>query len=124
MGNYVDNSLLKDEKVLYETTYHWIIFCNLIAFLTLFITLIIKRRTTEFAITNKRVIIKRGWLSRRTLEMNLQKLEAINVDQGIFARMLGYGTIRIVGTGGTIETFPSIQNPLEFRKKFQEVSMT
>lgn len=122
MGKYVDNNLIKEESVVFETTYHWIIFCNLRAVLTLFIAPIIDKYTDEFAITNKRVIIKTGLISRRTFEMNHSKIESVNVDQGIIGRMLGYGTIRIVGSGGTKETFPKILNPLEFRKKFQEFS--
>ena len=122
MGKYVDNHLIKDEHVELETTYHWIIFCNLRAILTLFIAPLIDKYSDEFAITNRRVIIKTGLVSRKTFEMNLSKIESVNVDQGIFGRMLGYGTIRIVGSGGTSEVFPNIKNPLEFRKKFQELS--
>jgi uncharacterized membrane protein YdbT with pleckstrin-like domain len=51
--------------------------------------------------------------------MNLNKIESVNVDQGILGRILGYGTIRIVGSGGTRESFPKISKPLQFRK-FQE----
>lgn len=78
--------------------------------------------TSEFAITNKRIIIKVGLISRRTLEMNLNKIESVNVDQGILGRILGYGTIVVIGTGGTREPFASISNPIEFRKRFQEFS--
>ncbi|WP_293893710.1 PH domain-containing protein [Flavobacterium sp.] len=122
MGNYVDNNLIKDEHVELETTYHWIIFCNLRALLTLFIAPMIDRYSDEFAITNRRVIVKTGLISRKTFEMNLSKIESVNVDQGILGRIFGYGTITIVGSGGTRETFPKIQNPLGFRKKFQELS--
>lgn len=122
MGNYVDNNLIKEEHVELETTYHWIIFCNLRAILTLFIAPLIDKYSDEFAITNRRVIIKTGLISRKTFEMNLSKIESVNVDQSILGRMLGYGTIRIVGSGGTKEEFPKIQKPLEFRKKFQEMS--
>jgi len=123
MGKYVNNNLIKDEKVEYETTYHWIIFCNLWALITLFISPLIHKLTDEFAITNKRVIIKTGLISRKTFEMNHGKIESVNVDQGILGRLLGYGTIRIVGSGGTKESFPRILKPLEFRKKFQEFSV-
>lgn len=77
--------------------------------------------TSEFAITNKLIIIKVGLISRRTLEMNLSKIESVNVDQGILGRMLGYGTIVVIGTGGTKEPFASIADPMNFRKKFQEL---
>jgi len=122
MGKYVNNNLVKDERVEFETSYHWIIFVNLKALLTLFISPLIAVSTSEFAVTNKRIIIKTGFISRKTLEMNLSKIESVNVDQGILGRMLGYGTIRIFGTGGTRESFLKIKQPLEFRKKFQELS--
>ncbi len=122
MGNYVDNNLIKDERVELETTYHWIIFFSLRALFTLFIAPMIDRYTDEFAITNKRVIIKTGLISRKTFEMNHSKIESVNVDQSILGRILGYGTIGIVGSGGTREVFPNIKNPLAFRKKFQEMS--
>ena len=122
MGTYIDNNLIKDEQVEFETTYHWIIFCNLRALLTLFIAPLIDKYSDEFAITNRRVIIKTGLISRKTFEMNLSKIESVNVDQGILGRILGYGTISIVGTGGTREIFPNILNPIVFRKKFQELS--
>jgi uncharacterized membrane protein YdbT with pleckstrin-like domain len=124
MGNYVNSQLIKDEKVVYEAKLHWILFVSLKALFTLFIVPIIQYTSSEFAITNKRVIIKVGLISRRTLEMNLPKIETVNVNQGIFGRMLGYGTITVVGTGGTRESFPNITSPLEFRKKFQELSAT
>ncbi|MCX5814164.1 MAG: PH domain-containing protein [Proteobacteria bacterium] len=83
----------------------------------------IRRATSEFVITNKRVIVKVGLIRRKTLEMNLQKIESVNVEQGIMARILGYGTVTIVGTGGTRESFTDIRKPLMFRRKFQEFSM-
>lgn len=123
MGTYVTNNLVTNEEVKFETTYHWIIFCNLRALLTLFIAPLIDRYSDEFAITNKRVIIKTGLFSRKTLEMNLSKIESVNVDQSIMGRIFGYGTIKIIGTGGTREEFPNIQKPLQFRKAFQELSI-
>ena len=55
--------------------------------------------------------------------MNLTKIESVNVDQSILGRILGYGTIGIIGTGGTKEQFNDIRKPLTFRKKFQELSL-
>lgn len=122
MGAYVQNNLVNDEQVIHETSLHWIIYCSLGALFTLFLWPLIASKTSEFAITNKRLIIKTGLLSRKTVEMNLSKIESVNVDQGILGRILGYGTVRIVGTGGTKETFFQINNPLEFRKQFQALS--
>ena len=121
MSNYVKNNLIPGEKVEYETTYHWVIFLSLRALFTLFIAPIIDRYTDEFAITNKRVVIKTGLISRKTIELNLSKIESVNVDQTIMGRIFGFGTISIIGIGGTRETFVNIRKPLEFRKKFQEL---
>ena len=79
----------------------------------------IKSSSSEFAITNKRVLIKVGLIRRHSLELLLQKVEGIGVDQGILARILGYGTITISGVGGTKEAFRVISNPLEFRRQVQ-----
>lgn len=75
--------------------------------------------TSEFAVTNKRVVIKVGWLRRRTVETMLSKVEGINVDQSVTGRLLGYGSIIITGTGGTQEPFRNIGAPFEFRRQVQ-----
>ena len=121
MRNYVQSNLSSGEQVVHESKLHWIIFVSLKAILTLFIAPLIALSTSEFAITNKRIIIKVGLISRRTLEMNLSRIESVNVDQGILGRMLGYGTIVVIGTGGTKEPFAGISDPMTFRKKFQEL---
>ncbi|WP_373707936.1 PH domain-containing protein [Kaistella sp.] len=121
MGTYVKNNLISGEHVQYETSYHWIIFISLRSLLTLFIAPILDRWTDEFAITNKRVIVKTGLIRRRTVELNLTKIESVNVNQSVLGRILGFGSIQIVGTGGTRELFTNIRKPLRFRKKFQEL---
>ena len=122
MGNYVDNNLIRDEVVVYETKYHWKIFISLKALLTLFIGPALARWSDEFVITNKRIICKTGIFSHKTFEMNLNKIESVNVDQSFMGRILGYGSVTIIGTGGTRESFPDIGSAVDFRKKFQEVS--
>lgn len=87
--------------------------------LTLFLLAFIRRRSSEFAVTNKRVIIKIGLLSRRSVEILLAKVEAITVEQTLPGRIFGYGTIIIIGTGGTKEPFHLIGDPLEFRRQSQ-----
>ena len=75
--------------------------------------------TSEFAVTNKRVVIKVGWLRRRTVETMLSKVEGINVEQSLIGRLFGYGSIIITGTGGTQEPFRNIGSPFEFRRQVQ-----
>jgi uncharacterized membrane protein YdbT with pleckstrin-like domain len=121
MSSYVENNLVRDEQVIYWGHNHWIIFISFRAFFSLFILPMIDNWTSEYAVTNKRIIIKVGLIRRRTVEMNVQKVESILVDQSILGRIMGYGDISVVGTGGSRETFSDISNPIEFRKKFQEV---
>jgi uncharacterized membrane protein YdbT with pleckstrin-like domain len=79
----------------------------------------IRLKTSEFAITDKRVLVKVGFIRRHTLELLLAKVETIGVDQGVCGRLLNYGTIIVTGTGGTKEPFRSITKPLEFRRQVQ-----
>jgi uncharacterized membrane protein YdbT with pleckstrin-like domain len=77
--------------------------------------------STEFAVTNMRVIAKTGLLRQTTLELMLDKVESIGVDQGMLGRMFDYGTIVVSGSGGTKEGFPNIAAPMVLRKKINVV---
>lgn len=124
--SYVDTNLMKGEQVVHRAQLHWAIYIAgaLLSFmligLPLLLAAFIRQRTTEMAVTNKRVIIKTGLISRRTVELNLSKVENVAVDQGILGRMLDYGTITVVGTGGTREVFAHVLSPLQFRRAVQE----
>lgn len=76
--------------------------------------------TSQYGVTNKRVIVKTGFIRVNSSENFLQKVENIQVDQSIWGRILGYGTIVIIGTGGTREPFYLIHDPLMFRRQVQE----
>ena len=80
----------------------------------------VRRNATEMAVTNRRVVIKTGLASRKTIEMLLNKVESIEVSETAFGRMLGYGTIVVIGTGGTPEPFQKVAHPLEFRSQVQQ----
>lgn len=76
--------------------------------------------TSEYAITNKRVLIKVGWIERKSLELLLDKVEGVSVDQSITGRIFNFGAINVIGTGGTNDRFPFIPDPLLFRKTVQQ----
>src|SRR3984885_12589928 len=139
---YVDSNLLPNEHVTYRARLHWIVYllpvCVLIVAigvaaigggwiavglgvigLVLLVPPWIRSISSEFAVTNKRVLVKVGLIRRHSLELLLQKVEGIGVDQGILGRILGYGTITVSGTGGTREAFRMIARPLEFRRQVQ-----
>ena len=146
--SYLDDHLLAGESIVYRARVHWSIFATAILVIALGIVLAIvlgvyqpaywyagaalagiglllaiapaiHYASSEFAVTDKRVVAKLGFIERESLETLLSKIEAIGVDQGIVGRMLGYGTITITGTGGTEESFPRIADPLEFRRQIQ-----
>ena len=73
------------------------------------------RWITELAVTNHRVIYKRGFLRRYTVEMNMDKVETVDVVQSILGRLLGYGTIRVRGTGQGIENLNHVADPVGLR---------
>ncbi|HEX3860327.1 MAG TPA: PH domain-containing protein [Stellaceae bacterium] len=76
---------------------------------------LIRRATTELAVTDRRVIYKTGILQRHSMEINRSKVETVGVNQSILGRMLSYGTIMVRGTGGSFEPIPFIGDPLTFR---------
>lgn len=80
----------------------------------------IKYLTTELAITNKRVIAKFGFISRSTVELNIGKVESIQVNQGVLGRIFDFGSIVISGAGNPQAPIPGISSPLQFRKAFIE----
>jgi uncharacterized membrane protein YdbT with pleckstrin-like domain len=81
---------------------------------------VVRRNATEMAVTNRRVVIKTGLVSRKTIEMLLNKVESIEVTETAFGRILGYGTIVLIGTGGTPDPFHKVAHPLNFRSQVQQ----
>ncbi len=97
----------------------WIGLASFVVAAILFGVGLIKRNATEMAITNKRVIVKTGLATRRTIELLLSRIESVVVEEPAIGRMLGFGTVIIRGTGGTPEVFEKIAHPLEFREQVQ-----
>ena len=74
-----------------------------------------RRWTTEIAVTNKRIIYKRGFIQRRTAEMNMDKVASVDVKQSILGRIFDYGNVTVQAAGMTLEDLPMIESPLQFR---------
>jgi membrane protein YdbS with pleckstrin-like domain len=83
------------------------------------IDLRVKFKSTELAVTNRRVIAKFGFIRRRTFELNIDRVEAIQVEQGIWGRIFGFGTLRIAGAGN-FDPIPNISSPMAFKKAVME----
>ncbi len=74
-----------------------------------------QRWTTEIAVTDRRVIYKRGFINRHTIEMNMDKVASVDVDQSVLGRLLNYGTVTVQGTGMSFEPLRRIEAPLALR---------
>jgi uncharacterized membrane protein YdbT with pleckstrin-like domain len=93
----------------------WVGVVILIVGALMFLRVWIRRQTTEIVVTDRRVIYKRGLLSRHTVEMNVSKIETVDVEQGLAGRIWGYGTLLIRGTGAGFEPLVSVGSPLRIR---------
>ena len=119
MSSYVDSVLAQGEQIVYRAAIsHWKFFLSyLIGGLVMILSAIIRRQTTELVLTSRRIITKRGLVSRDTVEMNLSKVESLHVNQGLMGRLLNYGDVTVVGTGASLEPLRGIARPLEVRKQ-------
>jgi uncharacterized membrane protein YdbT with pleckstrin-like domain len=131
MASYIDGALIKDEKVVYTGNISVWSLAPLIVIgilllaawgigLVFFLVAFIRYKTTELAITNKRVIAKFGFISRKTIELNINKVESIQVNQGILGRIFDYGSLIISGAGNPQAPISGISNPMNFRRAFME----
>jgi uncharacterized membrane protein YdbT with pleckstrin-like domain len=124
--SYVTKHIGQDDRVSYIAHKHWIVYVTpaLLVFLygigiPLLLVAWLSKRGTELAVTNKKVIGKWGIVSRSTIEQRLEKVDSIQVHQGILGRMLNYGTVTVHGSGMTSTPIPMISDPIQFRKQVE-----
>ena len=140
--SYLTKILRPDEQVLAVGKLHWIIYSPAVQWLVVgvmfygasrsgtgvwlfvlcaYISLLhgliisIRRRTTEIAVTDRRVIYKTGLIATHTAEMNMDKIESVLVDQTMMGGLLNYGTVDIRGTGEGLENLRYISSPISLR---------
>lgn len=143
--NYIQKTLLPNEKLVFFTGPHYIIFYPCIIWLIAAIGFMlylprypfiayafvaialysllssfVTYMTSEYGITDKRILMKVGFVRRTSLEIFFNKIESIQVKQSILGRILDYGAVVICGTGGSKDPFFFIPSPLDFRKRVQE----
>jgi uncharacterized membrane protein YdbT with pleckstrin-like domain len=142
---YVEEVLQPGETVLFASTIHWLIYAPAILLLIAAIAATFqtlggsealwwgislvcfaaaslsaarawfKRWTTEIAVTDRRIIYKRGFIRRHTIEMNMDKVESVDVNQSLLGRIFGYGDVLVRGTGVGFEPLQMIESPIELR---------
>ena len=151
LGSYTTATLQPNERPLHQTTIHWMALSGSVigAVLSLIVIVPIAMfaawrdfywawlllvipfgillsaavtvKTSELVITDRRVLIKVGFIQRHTFEMFISKIESVAVYQSMLGRLLDYGTVEIRGTGGSSESFATIAAPLPFRDSIQLV---
>jgi uncharacterized membrane protein YdbT with pleckstrin-like domain len=85
-----------------------------------FIRNLIIFKTTEFAVTSGRIIIKKGFITLDAVEIELSKIEEINIKQSVFGRIFGYGSLQVRGTGTGKIWYNLIAKPFAFQKAIDE----
>lgn len=140
--SYLKHVLQPGETVRYQGSVHWILYLPpiflsvigvvaaatgpvglMIAAGCFAIALILALRawfirwTTEIAVTDLRVIYAQGFIQRRSVEVNMDKIESVDVDQSVVGRLLNYGNVTIHGTGTTLEPLRNVDRPIEFRNE-------
>lgn len=141
--SYVEKSLSENEELKYRFGFHWVININIYGFHLIMLLLVatfwmsldlltvlflipsviyhLSIKNTEHAATSKRVIYKTGIIARKTEEQMLPKVETVEVTQGILGRILGYGDIKITGTGLSFVLFKGIDDPIDVKKKIESL---
>jgi uncharacterized membrane protein YdbT with pleckstrin-like domain len=143
--SFIEKNLSVNERILYTTQIHWYIYLRglfitllgiiiaasaskpdnfvnglvgLLVFvgIVLLINAFLVSKSSEFAVTNKRVVLKTGVLKRQLVELQLNRAEGLVVSQSIMGRIFNFGSIRIT-SGGVTETFSRIAAPFEFKKQ-------
>ncbi len=133
MPSYVEEILLQNEEITYRAhlskwAYFWRIFFGVILFpfiIGVFILfgLWVKFTNTELAVTNLRVVAKFGFIRRNTFELDINRVEGIQIHQTFFGRIFNFGTLRIGGTGNA-DPIPNISHPMAFQKAVMESQNT
>jgi len=142
--SFIEKNLANNEKIVYRAKLHWWIYAKgillfilgivigeaaggnsgglafggLISFVGIIslLSAFMRGSSSEFAVTNRKVILKTGVLKRKLVELQLNRAEGLRVDQGILGRILNYGSL-VVTSGNVTESFSPIANPYEFKKQ-------
>ena len=130
---YIEESLSAGEQIIGFFRLHWVsrswmVLWIVLGIPTLGITLIfalyefLKLRSIEQGVTNKRVIYKRGIISRNSEEMKLNSIETVEIHQGIFGRIFGFGDVTVTGRGLSNVVFQTVDDPMAVKRKIESVS--
>lgn len=140
--SYIESNLQPGEEIIYKANLHFFLFLQPVVLLLLgwwlygsetgvlhyggiflliigvisLLQRIMVKIGSEYVVTNKRVILKTGVVSRRAVDLVLAKCEGLHIKQSVLGRIFNYGTITVT-TGGVTSSYPFIASPLTFRRE-------
>jgi uncharacterized membrane protein YdbT with pleckstrin-like domain len=83
---------------------------------------LLRLKFIEQGVTNKRVVLKKGIISRRTEEMKLTSIETVEINQGFWGRIFGYGTVKVTGKGISDVVYSGIDDPMAVKRQIESIS--
>jgi uncharacterized membrane protein YdbT with pleckstrin-like domain len=136
--SFIEKNLSTNEQILFKGKLHWYIYLRFVFFFILglltsslsmalagflffvsalsLVSAIMVSSSSEFAVTNRRIILKTGILKRKFTELQLNKSEGMLIEQGIVGRMFNFGTLKITSAGVT-EKYTYLAKPFEFKRQ-------
>jgi uncharacterized membrane protein YdbT with pleckstrin-like domain len=127
--SYIEQSLGANERIVARARFHWwysfkawlalILLFWCIVGIVIFFNMMIRKRTTEIGVTSHRFVEKTGLFSLKTNEIALPNIEGVRLTQTFWGTLLGYGHLRIEGTGVDAITIPDIADPIGFRRAIE-----
>ncbi|HXZ69232.1 MAG TPA: PH domain-containing protein [Alphaproteobacteria bacterium] len=127
--SFISRSLGPTEQIVARAHFHWLytaravlalVFLGIILIgIYIFIAMLIKKGTTEIAVTNRRFIFKTGLFRLDAKEFTLSNIEGVQVHQGFFGRIFNYGKLTIEGTGEDHYELPTIADPVGFARAIE-----
>jgi uncharacterized membrane protein YdbT with pleckstrin-like domain len=145
--SYIDRNLLQDERILFRTKKSLIIFFGpvlLLIFSGVASTFMLSNQvlhilwwtpwlvtvlfwsvvglnylTSEFAVTNKRIMMREGFFTRHANEMRLNAISMVNVEQNLIGQVMNFGTVSI-NAFGAFDSYNTISQPSRFQRAVNE----
>lgn len=129
MPSYVEDALVPGERILHQGRLSWWSVWHLLALGTVLLPAFglglvfwawawVRLKSTEIAVTTRRLIVKHGLVRRKTIEVNIQRVESLQVEQSVWGRLLNHGTLVVAGTGTSHAPIEGIADPMAFRRAF------
>lgn len=126
--SYIEESLSEGEQVIARFELHWVERLLMFLYIVLIITIPLgiyewlKLRCTEIGLTNKRIVVKTGIISRHSEEMRIGSIETVEIRQSIWGRFLGFGDVHITGKGTSDLVLHRMAEPIEVKRRIEGVS--